>query len=117
MKLEHIVYDVWLDDPEILKYVILLEQIITDAALAGGAHIIHSRWHQFEPWGVTGFLLLQESHISIHTWPEENFAAIDVFPCGSMNTQLILQTLKGSLNPSQEKVTYLTRGDEQYHSN
>lgn len=111
MELLHMVYDVWLQNPNTLKYVSPLREIITDAANKGGAHIIYSKWHQFDPWGVTGFLLLQESHISIHTWPEEqSFAAIDIFPCGSMDNDLIIKILREKLNPVNEKLTRLTRG-------
>lgn len=111
MQAEHIIYDVWLNNDEIIKFVEPLKHIIIDAAQSGGAHIIHDYWHQFEPWGVTGFLLLQESHISIHTWPEEeNFAAIDIFPCGSMNNELIINIIRENLKPKKEKITHIKRG-------
>lgn len=111
MELIHIVFDVWSSDSNILKYEKPLRELFVDAANKGGAHIIYSKWHQFEPWGVTGFLLLQESHISIHTWPEEeNFAAIDIFPCGSMDHELIVNILREKLNPAREKLSRLKRG-------
>jgi S-adenosylmethionine decarboxylase len=108
---EHLLYDVWLTDGELLKYVDPLHTILVDAAVQGGANIYHQYWHQFEPWGVTGFLLLQESHISIHTWPEEdNFAAIDIFPCGPMDVDLIVELLREALQPVRERVVREVRG-------
>ncbi|MBN1483651.1 MAG: adenosylmethionine decarboxylase [Chloroflexia bacterium] len=107
----HLLYDIWLSDGEILKYVDPLRQILVDAALQGGANIYHQKWHQFEPWGVTGFLLLQESHISIHTWPEEaNFAAVDIFPCGPMDSERIVALLRQALQPLRERLQRVERG-------
>ncbi len=67
-----------LDDPE------LIEKSLRDAAEAAGATILHGHFHHFTPnGGVSGVLVLAESHISIHTWPERSFAAVDVFMCGA----------------------------------
>ncbi len=55
---------------------------ITSAAKFAGATLINLISHHFEPQGVTGLALLAESHISIHTWPESGYAAIDIFTCG-----------------------------------
>ena len=55
---------------------------ITSSAKIAGARLIHLVTHGFKPQGVTGLALLAESHISIHTWPEIGYAAIDVFTCG-----------------------------------
>ena len=108
----HLLYDVWLADRELLEYVDPLRDILVDAAQRGGANIYHQKWHQFEPWGVTGFLLLQESHISIHTWPEEDsFAAMDIFPCGPMDTDLIVDLLRQALRPVRERLVRVERGD------
>jgi S-adenosylmethionine decarboxylase len=59
-----------------------LRDTITTAARRAGATLLHLITHRFEPQGVTGLALLAESHISIHTWPESGYAAVDVFTCG-----------------------------------
>ena len=59
-----------------------LRTLISTAARNAGATLLHLITHRFEPQGVTGLALLAESHISIHTWPESGYAAIDVFTCG-----------------------------------
>jgi len=59
-----------------------LRSAITIAALRAGATLLNLITHRFEPQGVTGLALLAESHISIHTWPESGYAAVDVFTCG-----------------------------------
>jgi S-adenosylmethionine decarboxylase len=65
------------------------------AALAAGARILHGHFHTFGAGGgVTGVLLLAESHISIHTWPEERFAAVDIFMCGAARPELALAAIR-----------------------
>lgn len=59
-----------------------LRSTITTAAERAGATLLNLISHHFEPQGVTGLALLAESHISIHTWPELGYAAVDVFTCG-----------------------------------
>ncbi len=59
-----------------------LRTTITIAAKLAGATLLHLITHRFEPQGVTGMALLAESHISVHTWPENGYAAVDVFTCG-----------------------------------
>ncbi len=59
-----------------------VEKALLGAAEHAGAHIIESSFHRFEPQGVSGFVIISESHFSIHTWPEYNYAALDVFTCG-----------------------------------
>ena len=59
-----------------------LRTTITTAAKRAGATLLNLITHRFEPQGVTGLALLAESHISIHTWPESGYAAVDVFTCG-----------------------------------
>lgn len=60
----------------------LIEEHMNKAAQAAGATIIQSVFHQFSPQGVSGVVVIAESHISIHTWPEYGYAAVDFFTCG-----------------------------------
>src|SRR5947208_765663 len=64
----HVLYDVWVEDRTLLATVEPLQDLLCWAAKSGGATVLHSHFHQFDPHGVTGFILLAESHISIHTW-------------------------------------------------
>ncbi len=66
-----------LDDPDHLRA--CLEQ----AARDGGAHVVDSRFSRFSPQGASGIVILAESHVAVHTWPELGFAAVDVFTCGA----------------------------------
>lgn len=69
-------------DEAVLNDASRLLDAIYDECVAGGATVLQSHIHRFEPTGVTAFLLLAESHCSLHTWPEERAAELDVFTCG-----------------------------------
>jgi S-adenosylmethionine decarboxylase proenzyme len=67
---------------EILNDVHLVEQLLKEAALAAKATIVESVFHTFNPHGISGVVVIAESHLAIHTWPEYGYAAIDIFTCG-----------------------------------
>jgi len=82
----HILLECYGCDAELLKNEIKMEQILTDAAKNAHASVLHTYFHKFEQGeGITGIIALAESHISVHTWPEHNYMAIDVFMCGDCN--------------------------------
>ena len=78
----HIIADITSEDPFLLDDAALILETLTVAAKEANATILKTAYHQFSPHGVTAFLLLSESHISIHTWPELNKAALDIYTCG-----------------------------------
>jgi S-adenosylmethionine decarboxylase len=112
MRHNHLLCDFWFteDACELLKYVDPWRAILAGAAAAGGAHVCHAHFHQFLPWGVTGFLLLEESHISLHTWVEERYAALDVFSCGTVDNDAILRYLTDRLRPQRVDLLGAGRG-------
>jgi S-adenosylmethionine decarboxylase len=88
-----------------------IDALLRTAAVAAGARILHSHFHTFGPGlGVTGVLLLAESHISIHTWPEHGFAAADIFMCGDARPQLALDVIDAALGPASREVRTIARG-------
>lgn len=78
----HIIADIKSEDPFLLDDAELILEAMTLAAKAAHATILKTAYHRFSPHGITAFLLLAESHISIHTWPELNKAALDIYTCG-----------------------------------
>ena len=79
----HVLLDLHGVEPDLLSDLARIKGVLDDAARAAGAHVLGGHFHPFGPGlGVTGVLLLAESHISIHTWPEHGYAAVDVFMCG-----------------------------------
>lgn len=83
---------------DLLNDAIYLINLIENAAKSSGATVLHTVHKKFEPQGFTGMCLLSESHITIHTWPEEGKAAADIFTCGNCDPKigcdLIIETLK-----------------------
>lgn len=87
-----------------------IEQLLRDAATAAGAQVLHSHFHSFGPGlGVTGVVLLAESHISIHTWPENGFAAADIFMCGASQPHVALEVIEEALQPEYSEVRTVDR--------
>ncbi|MBA5685880.1 adenosylmethionine decarboxylase [Rugamonas apoptosis] len=87
-----------------------IEQLLRGAAHAAGAHVLHSHFHGFgEGLGVTGVVLLAESHISIHTWPEAGFAAADIFMCGGAQPELALAIITEALQPQSRALHTIRR--------
>ena len=88
-----------------------IEALLRAAAATAGATPVGGHFHPFGPGlGVTGVLLLQESHISIHTWPEAGFAALDVFMCGTARPGLAVDQLIATLGPGRHEVRVVERG-------
>jgi S-adenosylmethionine decarboxylase len=88
-----------------------IEQTLRDAAQSCGATVLESRLHSFgDGQGVTGVLLLAESHISIHTWPEHDFAALDIFVCGGCDARAALPVLQEAFSPERIETQEISRG-------
>ena len=87
-----------------------LDALLRAAAEAANARVLHSHFHGFgDGQGVTGVVLLAESHISIHTWPECGFAAADIFMCGDAQPELALAIIDTALQPSSRKISSVHR--------
>lgn len=78
----HILAELFDCDTDILNDRKQIEKIFVEAALKSGAEIREVAFHKFSPHGVSGVVVISESHLAIHTWPEFNYAAVDVFTCG-----------------------------------
>jgi S-adenosylmethionine decarboxylase len=88
-----------------------LTHALEAASTAAGATLLNIFLHEFpSSGGITGVALLAESHMSIHTWPEKGYAAIDVFMCGRADPKLALNVLILQLKPTHSSVKYLARG-------
>jgi spermidine synthase len=68
--------------PEVMNDVGLIENAMVEAAKTAGATLINTTFHHFSPYGVSGVIVIQESHLAIHTWPEYGYASVDIFTCG-----------------------------------
>ena len=105
----HLLVDLWgatnLSDPA------HIDAALRKAAIVAGATILHSHFHHFTPnGGVSGVVVLAESHISIHTWPERDFAAIDMFMCGSCDPNDSIPVLEDAFMPMRVDIEEKRRG-------
>jgi S-adenosylmethionine decarboxylase len=105
----HLIIDLWgatnLDDPG------HIDAVLRDAAIATGATILHGHFHHFSPnGGVSGVLVLAESHVSIHTWPERDYAALDIFVCGDCDPYKAIEHLKRGFLPERVQLAEHKRG-------
>ncbi len=88
-----------------------IDTVIRDCVTAAGATLLHIHLHHFTPnGGVSGVAVLAESHISIHTWPEHGFAALDVFMCGAAHPHKTIYVLRHAFKPSEVVVEERLRG-------
>ena len=78
----HVLAEIYGCEYDILNNVPMVEKIMVNAALEAGAEVREFVFHKFSPQGVSGVVVISESHLAIHTWPELGYAAVDVFTCG-----------------------------------
>jgi len=105
----HLIIDLW--GAEKLDDIGHIEATLKEAVETSGATLLHIHLHHFTPnGGVSGVAVLAESHISIHTWPERNYAALDVFMCGDARPHDAIPVLERAFTPSKVDVGEHLRG-------
>ncbi len=88
-----------------------LENVLTTSAKEAGATVVKSVFHQFSPHGLSGVVVIAESHITAHTWPEHNYAAVDIFTCGDPHiAQRIQDQITTRFSPATHTTQTITRG-------
>jgi len=107
---KHVVFDFWgcvnLNSTRIIR------KTLKEAVTACGATLLEIKIRTFSPQGITGIALITESHISIHTWPEHKYAAVDVFTCGeNIDPYLTIPVFKKYLKPKKAEVVDLDKVD------
>lgn len=107
---KHIIIDAFECDSAHLNDIKFLEEMCKKAALDADMEILYSYFHQFEPQGVTGVLVLSTSHLSIHTWPEEGYASLDFYTCGTLELTPQVDYLIKELSSKRAMVYSISRG-------
>ncbi|MEX0639165.1 MAG: adenosylmethionine decarboxylase [Balneolaceae bacterium] len=90
---------------------VYVESSLLEAVSASGATIISHNFHKFSPYGVSGVVVIAESHVAIHTWPEYRYAAVDIFTCGeTIDPWIIQEMLKSSFSSLNVSSMEMKRG-------
>jgi len=108
----HILLEFWGCDPFVLTNSTRIKETLDAAARASNAKVVTDFYHQFHPYGVSGVIIIEESHFSIHTWPEYGYAAIDLFYCAEEDIDIdaAIDVLRNHLKPTRINVIELKRG-------
>lgn len=105
----HLIVDLW--DAERLDDLAYVEETLRDSVTAAEATLLHIHLHHFTPNdGISGVAVLAESHISIHSWPESGYAALDIFMCGDAKPHLAVEVLRERFKPARIAVEEHLRG-------
>jgi S-adenosylmethionine decarboxylase len=102
--------DAWLRDPAILVDSHRLRSLLYRAAAAGGARVLADEFYVFPNGAVTGVLLLAQSHLSIHTWPELLLANVDLLTYGDLDAEAVVEVLRAGLEAERLDVVAVARG-------
>ncbi|MFC1670830.1 adenosylmethionine decarboxylase [Spirochaetota bacterium] len=87
-----------------------IENILLKAVEISNATMIKPFFHKFSPQGVTGVILIAESHLSIHTWPERGYAAVDLFSCGDFNYKETFDHIEREIESEKSFISVIQRG-------
>jgi S-adenosylmethionine decarboxylase len=95
----------------VLNDIDLLRACLRETAERIGATVVNDSFYQFTPYGVSGVVIIAESHLAIHTWPEHNYAAVDVFTCGhTIEPKDAVPILINKLGAKESSCTEISRG-------
>ena len=107
---KHIIIDLW--ECCFDNKVATLKKILRQAIKISRAKTLHMHMHRFgKELGISGVAVLAESHISVHTWPERKYVAVDIFMCGDTNPELACEYLIKTLKPKKKKIEIIKRGN------
>ena len=98
-------------DHKILNDINFIKEVMLAAANASGATVLGESFHQFSPQGVSGALIIAESHLTIHTWPEHGYAGADIFTCGTrVQPEKAAEVIIARMKPKTHFIIQMYRG-------
>ena len=107
----HLLVELYNCDAELLKKIETVKEIMISAAEQASATIVQVAFHEFNPFGVSGMVVIAESHLSIHTWPEHRYAAVDIFTCGDqIKPQVAAEYIAKKFKCSRPSLVEIKRG-------
>jgi S-adenosylmethionine decarboxylase len=109
----HLLLELFSCDEKVLDDLDAIEKFMKEAARVSGATIVESVFHRFQPHGISGVVVVAESHLAIHTWPEHGYAAVDFFTCGAdIDYWRAHDYLKRTFAAEDSEVKEIERGGE-----
>jgi S-adenosylmethionine decarboxylase len=107
----HLLLELFDCDPDAINSLDIVKAAMVEAAKKAQATIVDVVFHEFNPFGISGVVVIAESHLAIHTWPEYRYAAVDVFSCGdTLQPQVAVEHLVEQLGAARTSVVELQRG-------
>lgn len=106
----HLIAEFYGCDPSVLNNVESIREGMLAAAEVVGATVVGETFHAFTPQGVSGTVVIAESHLSIHTWPENGYVATDIYTCGGLNPHAGLELLGRHLKARSYRLQEILRG-------
>jgi len=107
----HLLIELFGCDGHLLEQESYVGAIMREAAKESNATIVEESFHEFKPYGVSGAVIIQESHYTIHTWPEHRYAAVDLFYCGgTVHVHRAVEVLREKFKPERIKFLVVRRG-------
>lgn len=106
----HVISELWGCDFNKLNNMEFIERLFVEAALKSGAEVREVAFHKFAPQGVSGVVIISESHLTIHSFPEHGYASIDVYTCGNLDPTIAADYIAENLNVTTRETMELPRG-------
>lgn len=107
----HIIVELWKCHRDILNSIKDMEHIFVEAALKAGAEVREVTFHKFAPIGISGVIIISESHLTVHSFPEHGYASVDVYTCGqSVDPHIAVRFIERGLKAMQVEKLEITRG-------
>ena len=108
---KHVIAEFYDCDRDLINDQEFIEEILLRSAEIAGATIVAPVFHKFSPYGISGVVVVAESHFTIHTWPEYGYCAVDIFTCGDLiDNHKALTFLKDSVRSKNISVSEINRG-------
>ncbi|MDG5786963.1 adenosylmethionine decarboxylase [Evansella sp. AB-P1] len=109
----HVIAELWECNSNKLNDREFIERLFVDAALEAGAEVREVVFHKFAPQGVSGVVIISESHLTIHSFPEHGYASIDVYTCGNLDPNIAANYISNELSAKSSEVAEIPRGKGQ----
>lgn len=105
----HLIADFFECDSSVINNAEFVEKIMTESVIISGATIIKPFFHRFSPQGISGIIVVAESHFAIHTWPEHSAVAVDIFSCGEFNYLAALNLINKKIKSKKSSIVQIAR--------